>query len=67
MNLLSIRARMNGILKLNSDKASQLLNWVPRLDFKTTVKLTASWYKSFILSNNVSESTETQIRFFFDQ
>ena len=56
-----------GILKLNSDKASQLLNWTPRLNFKETVEFTSTWYKSFLSASSISDITESQVRYFFDQ
>lgn len=36
-----------GLLKLNCDKASHLLNWGSSLSFIDTVQLTAEWYKNF--------------------
>ena len=35
------------LLKLNCEKAQNLLNWYPLLDFKETVELTTTWYKSY--------------------
>ena len=37
----------SGLLKLNCDKALHLLGWEAILNFKDTVRLTSSWYKSF--------------------
>ena len=36
-----------GLLKLCCDKALNLLNWKPGLDFKDTVRFTVVWYKTF--------------------
>ena len=50
-----IEAYESNLLKLNCDKALHHMNWRPVLDFKSTVEMTASWYKSFYeedISNN---------------
>lgn len=36
-----------GLLRLNCDKASSILDWTPALNFSDTVKLTAEWYKNY--------------------
>ena len=36
-----------GLLKLDSTKARQKLNWKPVWDFDTTIKKTADWYKYY--------------------
>jgi len=36
-----------GLLKLNCDKAANLLRWGPVLTFSETVEMTANWYKAF--------------------
>lgn len=37
----------SGLLKLNCDKALQLLGWKPTLDFGQTAAFTGSWYNRF--------------------
>ena len=37
----------SGLLKLNCDKAFDLLNWRAFLNFQETIKLTVEWYKNF--------------------
>ncbi len=37
----------SGLLKLNCDKAMNLLNWKPVLNFAKTVELTANWYNYY--------------------
>ncbi len=37
----------SNLLKLNCDKASNMLQWRPVLDFKETLEITIQWYKSF--------------------
>ena len=43
-------------LKLNSDKASSLLNWKCNLSFDQTLKMTANWYKQFYFNKITSEN-----------
>lgn len=52
-----------GLLKLNCDKAKQLLNWEPTLEFEETVKMTVDWYKQFNMNDKSSmkEFTINQI------
>ena len=52
-----------GLLKLNCDKALNLLNWKPTLNFSQTVKFTIDWYKSFYTKNGSEKlQTEKQIK-----
>ncbi len=37
----------SGLLKLNCDKAFDLLNWRAFLNFQETIKFTVEWYKNF--------------------
>ncbi len=37
----------SGLLKLNCDKALQMLRWQAVLDFEQTVRLTAEWYRHY--------------------
>ena len=37
----------SGLLKLNCDKAYDLLNWRAFLNFQETIKFTVEWYKNF--------------------
>lgn len=52
-----------GLLKLDCDKALQLLDWKPSLVFEDTVKFTIDWYKKYYndTSLNMSEFTINQI------
>ena len=52
-----------GLLKLNCDKAKQLLNWEPTLGFEETVKMTVDWYRKFSMKDRSSmkEFTINQI------
>jgi len=53
-------------LKLDIAKAGSFLNWRPRLDFETSVKLTVDWYKKFYeKKNSAVELTGRQIKSFF--
>lgn len=40
-----------GLLKLNCDKARQILDWQSVLSFEETIRLTAEWYKAFYAAN----------------
>lgn len=51
-----------GLLKLNCDKALAQLKWKPVMNFKNTIKLTATWYKEFYEANkNMFQLTANQI------
>jgi CDP-glucose 4,6-dehydratase len=53
------------LLHLNCDKAYNSLNWLPVLDFKKTVNLTASWYtKRFLDEKKPFELCSEDIMFF---
>src|SRR3989338_3414325 len=53
-------------LKLDIAKAGSFLNWRPRLDFETSVKLTVDWYKKFYeKKNSTVELTCRQTKSFF--
>lgn len=52
------------LLKLNCDKAHQILGWKSILDFEKTIKLTIQWYKHFYNKNkktNMQNLTNSQI------
>jgi CDP-glucose 4,6-dehydratase len=51
-----------GLLQLNCDKASAMLNWRPVLHFEETVKWTADWYQAYINDNaDMNKYTREQI------
>jgi CDP-glucose 4,6-dehydratase len=43
-----------GLLKLNCDKALFDLQWIPTLQFKETVRMTAEWYKYYYQNSRES-------------
>jgi len=51
------------LLKLNCDKALQILNWNTVLDFPETIRMTGEWYKTFYCQKTpaISEVTSKQI------
>ena len=52
------------LLKLNCDKALQMLHWDAVLDFQETVELTAKWYQTYYKegAESVSATTSGQIK-----
>ena len=53
------------LLKLNCEKAQNLLNWMPMLDFQETVELTTTWYKSYYEKKmSLFELNMSQINFY---
>ena len=53
-------------LQLDINKAKRELKWMPRYDFKTAVKQSVEWYKSFYTDrSNVRKKTEEQINKYF--
>lgn len=53
------------LLQLNVDKSMSLLSWNSALDFETTIKFTADWYKSFYENPELSSTiTSDQIHSF---
>jgi CDP-glucose 4,6-dehydratase len=56
-----------GLLKLNCDKAYNLLNWGAVLDFEQTIKMTAAWYRSHYENPSATkELTDSQILEYFN-
>jgi CDP-glucose 4,6-dehydratase len=50
------------LLKLNCDKALQLLQWHAVLDFEDTVRLTADWYRSYYVEpDSIASVTRRQL------
>ena len=56
----------SGLLKLNCDKARSLLDWHAFLDFDTTIRFTAEWYKEFYKNSKMLDVTHKQIREFIE-
>ena len=51
------------LLKLNCDKALQMLNWNSVLDFHATIRMTGEWYQTFYdqKTSSILETTSRQI------
>ena len=51
------------LLKLNCDKALQILQWSAVLDFSETIRMTGKWYQTFYNqgSNSIAATTSRQI------
>ena len=59
------RGKESKLLKLNCDKALELLSWSTVLDFTDTVKMTVDWYRNYYLSLSASyDFTGEQIRLY---
>ena len=50
------------LLKLNSNKAKQMLNWSTKLKFSETVDMTINWYKKFYNNENLLKFSLSQIK-----
>jgi CDP-glucose 4,6-dehydratase len=53
------------LLKLNCEKAREFLGWEPRLNFETSVQLTADWHREFKESNDQLDISGQQINEYF--
>ena len=52
----------SGLLKLNCEKALDMLNWKPTLHFNETIRLTVEWYKEFFeFKENICKKSSAQI------
>ncbi len=49
------------ILRLNSDKAKQILDWQPLMDIESTIKETAIWYEKYYSGEEIYDFTIEQI------
>ena len=52
----------SNILRLNSDKAKEILNWEPIMDIDSTINETAQWYENFYSEKEIYEYTNDQIK-----
>lgn len=61
--------RESTLLKLNCDKALQLLLWNPVLNFKETVSMTGQWYQAFYDKgpSSAAEITSRQIQEYLEK
>ena len=53
-----------GILKLDISKTTSKLNWMPILDTKLAIELTANWYKNFMEGASATELVNNDIKYF---
>lgn len=59
--------REAGVLKLDSTKARTLLQWRPRLDLKSALRLTAQWYKGYAAGKDPRALTEAQVHDYMER
>ena len=52
----------SNILRLDSSKSKQILEWEPILNIDNAIKETALWYENFYSNNNIYEFTVNQIK-----
>ena len=50
------------LLSIDSAKARMMLDWCPRLDMTTTLKMTVDWYKAHLRDADMRRVTREQIR-----
>jgi CDP-glucose 4,6-dehydratase len=55
------------LLKLDSAKAKNELNWQPKLTINEAVNLTAEWYRGFRNNKDLVELTDKQIGFYHEK
>ncbi len=55
------------LLKINCDKAHDLLKWKAILSAEESINLTCEWYKNFLKKNNLNEFTANQIKSYLDR
>ena len=55
------------MLKLNCDKANQILNWFPRWDIATTLLKTVEWYDCALNKKDIEQITRKQILEYFPE
>ena len=55
------------LLKLNSNKAKNILGWKPILDIDKTLQLSFDWYRNFYNKKNIIAITDQQIKLFFNK
>ena len=49
------------LLSIDSTKAMTMLDWCPRLDLTTTLKMTVDWYRAHLRDADMSRVTREQI------
>jgi CDP-glucose 4,6-dehydratase len=54
------------LLRLNCDKAHQLLDWYPRWDIDTTLRVTADWYRRVTAGESAKVVTAQQVSQYFN-
>lgn len=55
------------LLRLDTAKARETLQWTPLLDFEQTAQWTAQWYRAFAEKNDMLETTLQQIDHYLGQ
>ena len=59
----NVKFKEAGLLKLNCDKALQILSWLPTLKYHETISMTGDWYNAYYnKSLNIEDLTSRQIQ-----
>jgi CDP-glucose 4,6-dehydratase len=51
-------------LRLDTSKARQRLDWIPKLELYTALEMTAQWYAGYINNEDLRDLSESQIDFY---
>ena len=54
------------LLSIDSTKAMTMLDWWPRLDLTTTLKMTVDWYKAHLRDTDMRRVTREQVRAYME-
>ena len=54
------------LLSIDSTKAMTMLDWCPRLDLTTTLKMTVDWYKAHLRDRDMRRVTREQVRAYME-
>ncbi|WP_198937178.1 CDP-glucose 4,6-dehydratase [Herbaspirillum camelliae] len=52
------------VLRLDTSKARQRLDWIPRMELYTALELTAQWYAGYLNNEDLRALSENQIAFY---
>jgi CDP-glucose 4,6-dehydratase len=65
IKIVKSKFKESNLLKLNSKKASKVLNWKINWNMRNSIKQTALWYDSYMKKKNMNNFTKKQIKKYF--